>query len=106
MSECQEKYSVYSRGSNCYETNHWGAYHQHFQVHPRIKEHGGLLLGKDHGLHDSDYFLEVKTVNNALLTTTIRKKVMKSIVLFYAVLISRMKNNIKIKHQKKGFIKS
>lgn len=80
MSECQEKYSVYSRGSNCYETNHWGAYHQHFQVHPRIKEHGGLLLGKDHGLHDSDYFLEVKTVNNALLTTTIRKKVMKSIV--------------------------
>lgn len=80
MSECQEKYSVYSRGPNCYETNHWGAYHQHFQVHPRIKAHGGLLQGKDHGLHDSDYFLEVQTVNNALLTTTIRKKVMASIV--------------------------
>lgn len=82
MSECQEKYSVYSRGPNCYETNHWGAYHQHFQVHPGIKTHGGLLQGKDHGLHDSDYFLEVQTVNNALLTTTVRKKVhvMASIV--------------------------
>ncbi|XP_078322971.1 uncharacterized protein LOC111122905 [Crassostrea virginica] len=75
LTECLQKYSRYSRGANCYETNHWGSYHQHFQVQPQIKTHGGLVQGKDHGLHDSDYYIEVQTINNALLTTTIRKKI-------------------------------
>lgn len=52
-----------------------GAYHQHFQIKPNISKHGGLVLGKDKGLHDSDYYIEVQATNNALLTTTLIKKV-------------------------------
>lgn len=48
-----------------------GAYHQHFQIKPKISKHGGLVLGKDKGLHDSDYYIEVQATNNALLTTTV-----------------------------------
>lgn len=52
-----------------------GAYHQHFQIKPKISKHGGLILGKDKGLHDSDYYIEVQATNNALLKTTLIKKV-------------------------------
>ena len=75
LAECNETYSNYSRGANCYLTNHVGAYHKHFQIKPQIKKHGGLIIGKDKGLHDSDYYLEVQVTNNALLTTTMLKKV-------------------------------
>lgn len=75
LAECNETYSNYSRGANCYVTSHLGAYHQHFQIKPKISKHGGLVLGKDKGLHDSDYFIEVQATNNALLTTTLIKKV-------------------------------
>lgn len=82
MAECNEKYRNYSRGANCYQTNHWGAYHKHFHIKPEIKKHGGLFEGKDHGLHDSDYFLEVQATNNAQLTTTLLKKVSVCVNLF------------------------
>lgn len=75
MEECKERYNNYSRGSNCYLTSHLGAYHQHFQIKPKISNHGGLIVGKDQGFHDSDYFIEVQATNNALLTTTLTKKV-------------------------------
>jgi hypothetical protein len=44
-------------------------------VIPAIKADGGLKIGKDKGLHDSDYYLEVTAVNKAQLTTVLSKKV-------------------------------
>jgi hypothetical protein len=73
--ECESRYGSYARGANCYETPFWGAYHKHFQVIPAIKADGGLKIGKDKGLHDSDYYLEVTAVNKARLTTVLSKKV-------------------------------
>ncbi|XP_078321865.1 uncharacterized protein LOC111103999 isoform X3 [Crassostrea virginica] len=75
LSECIVKYGAYSRGPNCYETNHWGAFHRHYQIKPEIKRDGGLVHGKDVGLHDSDYYLEVKATNKALLSTVLTKKI-------------------------------
>ncbi|XP_056015772.1 uncharacterized protein LOC125675332 [Ostrea edulis] len=75
MAECVQNYSNYSRGPNCYQTSHWGAYHRHFQVKPEVKRDGGLVHGKDSGVHDSDYFLEVKATNKALLSTVLTKKI-------------------------------
>ncbi|XP_055997828.1 uncharacterized protein LOC125647098 [Ostrea edulis] len=74
-SECESRYGSYARGANCYETPFWGAYHKHFQVIPAIKADGGLKVGKDKGLHDSDYFMEVTAVNKAKLTTILSKKI-------------------------------
>lgn len=75
LSECIVRYGAYSRGPNCYKTNHWGAFHRHYQIKPEIKRDGGLVHGKDVGLHDSDYYLEVKATNKALLSTVLTKKV-------------------------------
>ena len=52
-----------------------GAYHKHFQIKPAIKLNGGLKTGKDKGVHDSDYYLEVTATNKALLSTVLSKKV-------------------------------
>lgn len=73
--ECLSMYGNYSRGPSCYQTNHWGAFHKHFQIKPEVKRDGGLIHGKDLGLHDSDYFLEVKATNIALLSTLLTRKV-------------------------------
>ena len=48
-----------------------GAYHKHFQIVPA----GGLKNGKDKGVHDSDYYLEVTATNKAMLSTVLSKKV-------------------------------
>ncbi|XP_062616047.1 uncharacterized protein LOC134277752 [Saccostrea cucullata] len=75
LDDCNQKYINYSRGPNCYQTPFFGAYHKHFQVKPSIKEHGGLLIGKDLGVHDSDYYLEINATNTALLSTVLTKKI-------------------------------
>ena len=79
LAECRSYYGSYPRGENCYCTAFWGCYHQHFQVKPEIKGSAafpsGLLVGKDMGTHDSDYYLEVSVTSKALLTTVLRKKV-------------------------------
>nr|XP_034301655.1 uncharacterized protein LOC105322112 [Crassostrea gigas] len=73
--ECQSKYGSYARGANCYVTPFWGAYHKHFQVKPAIKVQGGLKVGMDKGVHDSDYYLEVSATSKAELTTILSKKI-------------------------------
>ncbi|XP_078334035.1 uncharacterized protein LOC111124258 [Crassostrea virginica] len=73
--ECESKYGSYARGANCYETPFWGAYHKHFQIKPAMKLNGGLKTGKDKGVHDSDYYLEVTATNKALLTTILSQKI-------------------------------
>lgn len=80
--ECLRRYGNYSRGPNCYQTNHWGAFHKHFQIKPKVKRDGGLIHGKDVGLHDSDYFLEVKATNIALLSTLLTRKVKRLTFLY------------------------
>jgi hypothetical protein len=52
-----------------------GCYHKHFYVKPKIAKDAGLTPGKDTGVHDSDYYIEVTVINNALLKTTFLKKV-------------------------------
>jgi hypothetical protein len=76
--ECESRYGSYARGANCYETPFWGAYHKHFQVMPVIKADSGLKFGEDKGVHDYDYFLEVRANNKAHLTTVLSKKVKRS----------------------------
>ena len=80
IDECMTRYGNYSRGTNCYQTNHMGAYHRHFQVKPQIKVDGGLVSGKDVGIHDSDYFLEVSATNKALLSTVLTKRVCRYVI--------------------------
>ena len=75
MTDCENKYSVYARGANCYCTAFMGCFHRHFQIKPEIKASGGLILNLDKGVHDSDYYLEVSVTNIAKLTTVITKKV-------------------------------
>lgn len=70
------KYGNYSRGPNCYQTNHWGAFHRHYQIKPEVKRDGGLVHGKDVGLHDSDYYIEINATNKALISTVVTKKVL------------------------------
>ena len=48
-----------------------GAYHKHFEIVPAV----GLKIGKDKGVHDSDYYLEVTATNKAMLSTVLSKKV-------------------------------
>lgn len=38
----------------------------------------GLIIGKDKGVHDSDYYIEVTVVNKANLKTVVSKKVVLS----------------------------
>nr|XP_034332757.1 uncharacterized protein LOC105327902 isoform X2 [Crassostrea gigas] len=75
IDDCMLKYGNYSRGPNCYQTNHWGAFHRHYQIKPEVKRDGGLLYNKRLGVHDSDYFLEVNATNKALLSTILTKKI-------------------------------
>ncbi|XP_062576068.1 uncharacterized protein LOC134237945 [Saccostrea cucullata] len=75
LAECIQKYGNYSRGPKCYQTNYWGAYHQHFQVKPDVKKNGGLIPGKEIAAHDSDYFIEINATNKALLSTILTKKI-------------------------------
>ncbi|XP_061193435.1 uncharacterized protein LOC133201664 [Saccostrea echinata] len=77
LAHCRSLYHNYSRGPDCYQTNHTGAYHRHFLVKPEVKtgEGNGLVLGRDKGIHDYDYFLEVNATNKALLSTVVRKKI-------------------------------
>jgi hypothetical protein len=63
MTDCENKYSVYARGANCYCTAFMGCFHRHFQIKPEIKASGGLILNLDKGVHDSDYYLEVSVTN-------------------------------------------
>jgi hypothetical protein len=46
-------------------------------IKSQIVNGSGLTLGKDRGIHDYDYFIEITVVNKAMLTTTIMKKVRK-----------------------------
>jgi len=75
LTECEEKYQNEPRGPSCYCTMFHGCYHKHFYVKPKIVKNAGLTPGKDKGVHDSDYFIEVTVINNALLETTFLKKV-------------------------------
>eukprot|EP00105_Crassostrea_gigas_P043175 XP_019927323.1 PREDICTED: uncharacterized protein LOC105339220 [Crassostrea gigas] len=75
IDECIIKYGNYSRGPNCYKTNHWGAFHRHYQIKPEVKRDGGIRYNKRLGLHDSDYFLEINATNKALVSTILTKKI-------------------------------
>ena len=75
ISECQRKYENAPRGPDCYCTSFHGCFHQHFVVIPKINNHSGLIVGKDKGVHDSDYYIEVTVVNKAKLKTVLSKKV-------------------------------
>ncbi|VDI60122.1 Hypothetical predicted protein, partial [Mytilus galloprovincialis] len=75
---CESKYEGEPRGSSCYCTMFHGCYHKHFHVKPKLAEIGkdaGLITGKDKGVHDSDYFIEIQVINNALIKTTAVKKI-------------------------------
>jgi hypothetical protein len=47
-----------------------------FYVKPKINKHdAGLITGKEKGVHDSNYYIEVTVVSKALLKTVVSKKV-------------------------------
>ncbi|ESO88609.1 hypothetical protein LOTGIDRAFT_165393 [Lottia gigantea] len=75
--DCEEKYQNYSRGSDCYCTPAVGCYHQHFQVKPGVSldKGTGIIQGKDQGVHDYDYYIEVNVMNNAKLHSTLTYKI-------------------------------
>ncbi|KAK3099491.1 hypothetical protein FSP39_005250, partial [Pinctada imbricata] len=79
IDNCTDYYSTFPRGADCYCTPFWGCYHRHFQVKPTIKtilgQPSGLVSGKDSGVHDTDYYIEVSATSKALLTTVIHKKI-------------------------------
>jgi hypothetical protein len=79
LTECEEKYKNEPRGPSCYCTMFHGCYHKHLYVKPKIVKDAGLTPGKDKGVHDSDYYIEVTVINNALLETTFLKKVLYTI---------------------------
>jgi hypothetical protein len=66
LTECEEKYKNEPRGPSCYCTMFHGCYHKHFYVKPKIVKDAGLTPRKDKGVHDSDYYVEVTVINNAL----------------------------------------
>ncbi|KAL3841827.1 hypothetical protein ACJMK2_019926 [Sinanodonta woodiana] len=75
LAACGAKYGSYVRGANCYCTPFDGCYHKHFQVKPDIKDNGeGLIVGRDMGVHEYDYFIEITTYNRALLKTVLSFK--------------------------------
>ena len=67
----------YPRGHKCYCSPYNGCYHRHFQIKPQITDTGtdGIHSGKDIGVHDYDYFIEVTAINNARLKTVATHKV-------------------------------
>ena len=75
ISDCEATYGSYPRGQNCYCTPFVGCFHRHYQIKPDIKVDGGLITGKDRGVHDSDYYIEVSVLNKAKLNTVLIKKV-------------------------------
>jgi hypothetical protein len=75
MTSCEEEYQDHPRGPDCYCTLYHGCFHRHFQIKPQIVDGAGLIPGKDKGIHDSDYFIEITIVNKALLKSVLRKKV-------------------------------
>lgn len=75
MDECKTKYGLHQRGPKCICTLFHGCYHHHFHVNPRIAHQAGLIAGKDSGVHDYDYYIEVSVTSNALLTTVKTLKV-------------------------------
>ncbi|CAG2200973.1 unnamed protein product [Mytilus edulis] len=75
ITDCQNKYGDAPRGPSCYCTSFHGCFHKHFYVKPKINKLSGLITGKDKGVHDSDYYIEVTVVNKALLKTTVVKKI-------------------------------
>lgn len=79
MTSCENKYQNSPRGPDCYCTIYHGCYHRHFYVKPEIVNGAGLTPGKDKGVHDSDYFMEITVVNKAMLTSVLTKKVKKDI---------------------------
>jgi len=44
-------------------------------VNPEIKVGSGLIAGKDTGIHDYDYYIEIHTTNVAKFNTTEIKQV-------------------------------
>ncbi|KAL3841826.1 hypothetical protein ACJMK2_019925 [Sinanodonta woodiana] len=75
LAECGAMYGSYPRGANCYCTPFDGCYHKHFQVKPEIKDNGkGLFVGRDMGVYEYDYFIEITTYNRALLKTVLSFK--------------------------------
>jgi hypothetical protein len=52
-----------------------GCFHRHFQIKPEIKQHGGLILNKDQGVHEYDYFIDISVTSIANLATVLTKKV-------------------------------
>ncbi|WAR04893.1 hypothetical protein MAR_020262 [Mya arenaria] len=85
LTECEQEYSNYARGHNCYCSPYHGCFHQHFQVIPRVidiktaggsTQHiGGIDAEKSEGVHEREYYIEVTAVNNAGLTTVRSHKI-------------------------------
>jgi hypothetical protein len=64
-----------ARGANCYCTPYTGCFHKHYQVIPPKHEVHGIYPNRSEGVHESEYFLEVTAVNNAILKTVVFYKV-------------------------------
>ncbi|XP_052095904.1 uncharacterized protein LOC127731085 [Mytilus californianus] len=75
ITACEWKYGGFPRGSDCYCTLYHGCFHRHFHVQPKIVNGSGLTPGKDNGVHDSDYFITVTVINQAMLKTVLTKKI-------------------------------
>ncbi|CAC5386461.1 unnamed protein product [Mytilus coruscus] len=75
LTHCEDKYSDYARGANCYCTPFQGCFHRHFQIKPEIKQDGGLIVNKDKGTHEYDYFIEISVTSIANLTTVLTRKI-------------------------------
>ncbi|XP_053401094.1 uncharacterized protein LOC123523194 isoform X2 [Mercenaria mercenaria] len=76
LEQCQDSYTNYPRGFNCYCSPYNGCYHKHYQIKPHITSTGtdGIHSGNDVGVHDYDYFIEVTATNNARLKTVVSRK--------------------------------
>ena len=55
-------------------------FHRHFTQQPKIILGAGLEPGKDQGVHDYDYYIEIQATNRAKTVTTLRKKVSMIII--------------------------
>ncbi|CAC5386466.1 unnamed protein product [Mytilus coruscus] len=75
LTHCEDTYSDYARGANCYCTPFQGCFHRHFQIKPEIKQDGGLIVDKDKGTHEYDYFIEISVTSIAQLTTVLTRKI-------------------------------
>ncbi|KAK3082667.1 hypothetical protein FSP39_002132, partial [Pinctada imbricata] len=72
-SDCSSLSTTYSW--TCYCSAQWGCQHKNFQIKPEVKMSGGLYMGMDKGIHDSDYYIEVIATNKANLVATARTKI-------------------------------